>query len=385
MPSESKLLNNLKMCMRDFHPGKEAFPNHSSVYGLAKIPFETSDLPLPFMVFLTFVALLGFGYYGKGEKLAWSIPLVYRKTPFMISHQKFGLQIAAIAVDSQVLDSAKQMLKQMKKGIRIADKLLTPVVAENVRLGEVSVVNKHYMMYDAYQYFRKLADQAFKHSLALQPGPPDFEKWVGQMNRRIKWERKGFYYARAMLDAFYSWLEHVLILLLPFSDFDRTTENLEDILRSDWTAKYNRILKPDTDRNAKRAYNQLQEIKEKYRNPLTHGYFDKSGASLHAHMPVVGAIPVSLSEYKDSIHYSFFFPITEDTYSHICAVFDEVEDLLHETRFARPFRIIEAGLDVRFDDDGLKEYKLAVSSDKNTEEFIETMSRLADDYANMDW
>jgi len=156
-------------------------------------------------------------------------------------------------------------------------------------------------------------------------------------------------------------------------------------MRSDWTTKYNRILKPDTDRDAKRAYNQLQKIKEKYRNPLTHGYFDKSGASLYVHTPVVGAIPISLSEYKNSIYYSSFFPIAKDTYSHICAVFDEVEYLLRATKFARPFKIIDAGLDVRFDDDGLREYKSAISSDKDTEAFIQAMSRLADAYANMDW
>jgi len=72
-------------------------------------------------------------------------------------------------------------------------------------------------------------------------------------------------------------------------------------------------------------------------------------------------------------------------YSDICAAFDNVEHLLRERRFERPLRIIGAGLDIRFDDEGLTEYKHAVASDENTEKFVEATSYAADMYANMDW
>lgn len=387
--TESRLLNNLKMCMRDFHPGKDAIKDYSSVYGLKVIGMESSDPPLPYMVLLTLVGLLGFAYYGREEKIAWSIPLVYKDTPFMVSHQKFGLRIAAVTDDNtddnEVKALGKQMVKQLARGIRIADKLLTPVVAERVKLGEVSVVNKHHMMHDAYTYFRERARDAFEKSDKPPSVNAPMEKVFRGLNKKIQWERKGFYYTRAMLDAFYSWLEHVLILLLPFRDFDRTAENLEDLMRSDWTTKYNRVLSSDTDTDAMRVYNQLQEIKEKYRNCLTHGFFDKSGASLLAHMPTVGAIPVSLSSYRNSIHYSSFFPITQDAFREICSAFDNLEQILLVERFQRPFRIIEAGLDICFDDASLREYKQAIESPQNVEAFVDKMTYLSDKCANMDW
>jgi hypothetical protein len=70
------------------------------------------------MVFLTFVTILGFKYWGKGEKVLWSIPIFYKTTSFQLHHRKFGFTIEAEnprASSTQTL--AREMLTALRKGI----------------------------------------------------------------------------------------------------------------------------------------------------------------------------------------------------------------------------------------------------------------------------
>jgi hypothetical protein len=55
-----------------------------------------NQIPPAHIVFLMFVALLGYKYRGKEEKVAWTIPITYKGTPFLLSHRKFGFRVLTI-------------------------------------------------------------------------------------------------------------------------------------------------------------------------------------------------------------------------------------------------------------------------------------------------
>lgn len=380
----STFFKSLKMCMRDFTPVTNELEGFSSVYDLKMIELEETDKILPYMAFLTFILLLNFKYYGKEEKVAWSIPFIYKEKPFVIYHQKFGFRVASINDEKNTTDLAREMLRQLTRGIKIADGLLKPIVENDVKNGDISVVNKHYILYDSYSFFRAKAKEKFKKS-EIKPQKGGLHQLTNVFNRSAKYERQGFYYTTAMLDAFYSWLEHVLVLLVPFCEFKKNEDDIENLISADWTRKFNRVLKPDEDKDAHRLYNELWEIKENYRNTLAHGFFDKTRGSILVHTPVVGAIPICLSSYSNTIYYNSFHPITKDIFPKICKAFDKTEKFLRTKKFPQPFAIIESGLDIRFDDKGLAEYKDVIRTPEETNSFIEVMSGIADDAINMDW
>jgi hypothetical protein len=198
-----------------------------------------------------------------------------------------------------------------------------------------------------------------------------------------KYQRQGFYYALAMIDAFFSRLEHLLIIVLPFIGFDPKKQSLSYMMSANWTDKYKRVFDLDIDRKAKSLYDELIFVKEKYRNAITHGYFEKQGASLFFHSPPY-AVPILLSRFKDSIHYSFL-PISEKSFKDVCSLFDRTDAFLKSGKTKYGVRYAESGLDVPFDSVFMSEYRSASTSDEAFKEFLDRTCYLADQSENMDW
>ena len=65
-----------------------------------------------------------------------------------------------------------------------------------------------------------------------------------------------------MLSAYFSRLEHVLVLLLAFGDYDPQSDDLARFIGMIWSDKFKRLLKVDSDLNKKRIYDDLRHIKE---------------------------------------------------------------------------------------------------------------------------
>ena len=81
-------------------------------------------------------------------------------------------------------------------------------------------------------------------------------------------------------DAFFSWLEHICVLLLAVSDYDPDSDDILKFVRQDWTTKYNRVFQPHRDRRFERKYKELRRIKESIRNTYTHGGIRTSNSEI---------------------------------------------------------------------------------------------------------
>lgn len=344
--------------------------------------------PLPYMVFICLVIFKGFAYWGKGEKVLWEIPIRYKSYPFLLSHRKFGFRI-----DYKGQEPPKyivtQMVRQLHKASGVADKLMQPFARQQFQSGNVTVANRYLSLDMRYHFFRKKAKQAFarperKRKANAKHKEPVVTEISEAINYQIRAEREGAYYGIAMFDAYFSKLEHLLILVLPFLGFDCTKENLIELMSSQWSDKYKRIFNLAQDRKAKRLYERLSEIKEKYRNTITHGDFEKGGASLYFHIPRLGAVPAHLSRFRDSIHYSFF-PLAMDSYMQICDSLDEVDDFLRTGKTKYGVMFAESGLDVSFSRKSLVKYKVAAQSHAKFISFIEREAYYDSIFTNMDF
>jgi hypothetical protein len=94
---------------------------------------------------------------------------------------------------------------------------------------------------------------------------------------------------------------------------------------------------------------QLTEVVERWRNPYSHGGFEKGHtATLWLHAPGVGALPVGMTNVRNSPHFSFM-PASETDIAEVFALFDELDAWL-KSELHGAFQWIESGLDVRFDE-----------------------------------
>lgn len=374
----------LMHCLKDLEPGED----FDTIYRL-KPPIKEIDedrIPLPYMVYLTLVVLLGFPHWGREEKTAWSIPVTYKGVPFLIAHRKFGLRVDMPNSDQSTQELAGELLLRPGRAAQIADRFLQLPISQQVANANVTVVNRYYLFHERYIFFREKAGTAF-HSPPPDPivlrrdetGQP-----VVTEHDPLQPQKEGFYYTQAMLDAYFNYLEHLLVLLLVFAGFDPANDNVGQFMSADWTTKYNRIFDPDFHPDAKRLYNRLQEIKERIRNTFSHGGFEKQGASLFVHLPGVGATPVQLSKFKGSVNYRLI-PVRVKDFEQIYELLDTFEQYIAITRFSRALRIIQAGLNVRFDEKARQRYAAAITSDEETESFIEQENYWYMINANMDW
>lgn len=194
------------------------------------------------------------------------------------------------------------------------------------------------------------------------------------------------FYTIAMLDAFYSLLEHTFVLILPFLKHDLPTEiTLEKFIGMNWKNKYHHIFSASDKTAVSQQLDTLIQIKEQYRNPLAHGYFQKNGHSFSVHMENLGAIPMALTKHRGSLSYGFEQP-DEKEFNEICTALDKFEKFLAElpeTKYGMIY--IETGFLVAFDIDSRTRYMEAMTSKEAFEGLLDFTGYQIDSAANMDW
>lgn len=113
-----------------------------------------------------------------------------------------------------------------------------------------------------------------------------------------------------------------------------------------WGEKFDRVLGNEGD--ASRYRQRLIQVVERWRNPYSHGGFEKGhGATIYLHTPGVNAaVPVGLTNVRDSPLFSFI-PATETHITEVFELFDAIDPWL-TSELSEAMQWIESGLNVRF-------------------------------------
>lgn len=140
--AHDELQDALRHCLKDFKSDSKPWKG-AAVFREQHVDIPLRLVPPTYMVFLTFVGLLGYEYWGKEEKVAWMIPISYKGTPFLLSHRKFGFRVHSLSETPPKPELTKEMLVQLNKSVKIADGLLQPQFQEQLQKGHVTVANTY--------------------------------------------------------------------------------------------------------------------------------------------------------------------------------------------------------------------------------------------------
>jgi len=303
----------------------------------------------------------------------------FKGVPYFISHQKFGLKIHPANPAETDAKLERELIDRLRHAVRISDGLVKPFAENQIRAGKVSIGNQGGLYRGKYEFFRGKAEECYEAPERV-PG----EDPVITINRKLKMDREGFFYASAALEAYFSYLEHLLVLALAFCDFDPVQDNLATFITSFWTEKFKRIFDLGSDNEAEKVYHALLRLKEKFRNPLSHGGFDRDATTLYFHVPGLGAVPMSLSRHAQSINYGFN-PIVAVSFKEACEVLDRADTFFVTGPKRLEMHCVMSGIDVAFNEGSLRKYKKAMESDAATDAFIEYRLTEMDNAMNMDW
>lgn len=315
-----------------------------------ELRLSPDDAPVPALLKYA-LELVGLRSDGPGEKVAWWVDFLYQGEWCQLAHRKLGVRLT-LATEASKDDAAKKMariLKQLRSSLRVVEKLIEAAAPDLLGAGNATVVNQHSSLRDAYEYFRERAlTPAF---IADKTTVTEYEggatgTWFE--SGAVRMHMNAFHDMIAAITAYLSLLEHVLVLALPFRGFDPAHDDLTMIIGSRWGEKFGRLL--GTDGDASKYRQSLTEVVERWRNPYSHGGFEKGhGATIYLHAPgVYTAVPIGLTKVRNSPLFSFL-PTTETDIAEVFDLFDEIDTWL-KTTMPKVMQWIESGLAVRFDE-----------------------------------
>jgi hypothetical protein len=357
----------------------------------AQVAVERERVPVPWLPYLALVQIIGCRDLGTAEKTMWQVPFRYDGIEAMLTYEKFGLRLYLNAPDNG--DDSQQLAAEIVGKLNAIVKTIEKETLQNLAKqkldsGEVTLLNQQNRLRRAYEHFRTEAEQLLAASEADDTRELGTVEEGDFLTRGISktFERLeiGGFNAIAAINAYFSWLEHVLTLALAFGDVDPSGGTLRSHIGNRWGDKFRRVFNtPDTDAN--RMLGRLHQVAEDYRNTFGHGGFDKHGATIGIQIEGVAPIPARLTDVRRSPHFELY-PFAPLSFREVTAALDEVDHFLNEhptTKFAMTF--IKNGFDVPFDPDSRREYADAMKTKDSFARFLVERSEEIDRIENMEF
>lgn len=385
---KKKVKQTFDFLLKDFEPNPDYIPyyiipeEHETRDPEFIIDTGNSKIDHPYIVFIIFVYLKEYKYWPRWEKVAWIIPVKYKETSFTLSHTKFGFSIRSNTNTVATSKLAVELIGQIKKSTRLAEALIEPSIKQWVQKGNIVLDNDYERIFERYSFFYKKADQEFKKakkiavSTSLTPS---------LSTAYYKHSKNGDFLTIAMLDSYFSLIEHTFVLLLPFVQrVDFSKVDVESYMGLNWKEKFKILFDLTIDVEANQILDKLDKIKEEFRNPLSHGYFQKKTSSFLVPIEPLGAIPIKLT--KDTSPRYTFSQNQARTFVEIHDTFEEGIKFLNshpDTKYGMKY--INSGLVIAYDKASRDLYAKMMGSDEMFDYFIDRQISLSDDYRNMDW
>jgi hypothetical protein len=349
LPGAAEAGERLKRtALRDFARVPEDYQRAGSSY---RITIWPNDAPLPRLYWYA-LRLIGADGGGPGEKVVWWVDFTYRGEWCELAHQKFGLRLFLYteASEEEAQKTMQEIVKKLRSSMRTVEKVILDIAPELLGKGNATVVNQHRSLLRAYEYFRERAtnpvmieDETIYHEPvegSLISGGITFKSGKTQM------QLNAFHDMIAAITAYLSVLEHVFVLALAFADFEPEKDDVTQVIGSRWGEKFDRLM--GKDKQARRYRERLTQVVERWRNPYSHGGFEKGhDATIWLHTPGIGALPVGLTRLRTSPLFSLL-PAGETAMSEVFELFDEI-DAWVESELSEAMQWIHSGLDVQFD------------------------------------
>jgi hypothetical protein len=258
------------------------------------------SLPPYWLVYFLLVDLLGFRNVGQFEKVAWSVPVDLNGKLFLIEHRKFGLGIFAGALLEDERE-AKEVARLIKRGVKAAGPYFAWRAEEAAKASKLNVLNRAAELFERFEFFAKAyadrlaeAERRKDEQIKTQHSPAS---WSTRFPAH-KLRREARHFAISTIESFFSWTEHVFILIAILQGTCVTGDDVRQLARSEWECKFKAAL-DIADPTTKHFYDGLLHIRRQVRNFVAHGSFGKEGEAFQFHS-TAGAVPLRMIEGRAS-------------------------------------------------------------------------------------
>ena len=383
-------------CLRGFAAPSDARPTSgTSAFGM-EVPWGRPLDPWAIRFFI--VDVIGGHDVGRDEKQAWAAPLEMEGNLIWFAFRKFGVSATVYGAETEeeAADIVADCMRRLGKAIPVVTRdLIEPLIAEAVTQGAFTVPNKFGYLHDMYAHLRSLSEATAAEAAVSKPEHSTYANGGASTSYPgAALARDAGFEAVGSLFAFFSLLEHLLVIGLAFTKYDPSQEPFGDFLRMNWGEKFKRVVGLK-DKDDKLIYDILRLLADENRNPSAHGGVDRNVANVHVHLMGYGAVPTGVTSTSQRPTYTFepelprsIFPFAD---YHILGgsvdgweAVDRVLAWMRTGPLADAFTYGESTLPVWFDGDSRRELHAAAAAGE-LEEFMDRRSIMIDQAANMDW
>lgn len=258
--------------------------------------------PIVVPVYFLLVYLLGYEDLGPSEKTVWTIPIEYDKIVFLLELKKSGFYIS-----SPNLKQKQPQLNYVIKQLAKASKAVLPFcdyIAENaIENSQLSIINNSRQLFERFDSFLQMYNEKMK---MFKNEKEVFHKETGSW---LLYDKNAQWLAIAAIEAFFSWTEHVFVLLAVFFNKVKNGKELVWLAKnSTWAEKYKKVFDLNNKKD-KDFYDKLTNLRDEIRNYMAHGTFSKDARSIMFHTKM-GAIPLNFkNESKTNISFNLEYMI----------------------------------------------------------------------------
>lgn len=342
------------------------------------------SLPPYYLIYFLFVDLLGYKNLGKFEKVAWSVPIDYKGTAYLLEHRKLGMGLFASDKENQESDCL-EIVKRIAKAVKAAHPYFEWLASEAAKRSDLNVLNHSLRLYDRYEYFVDEYKKKIHEANARK------DERIRTQHSSNSWSIEIPYYglkkesewlAISAIDAFFSFTEHVFIHAAILRGVLLTGEDVANLADNEWAVKFKACLDIQ-DQEVKIHYDHLISIKRQIRNYVAHGAFGKNGEAFQIHSGA-GAVPLLLPHQKGSSRFSMQSGIDFNEEEAIKAVEDFMDFYWESNNFPEVI-YIQSSMPSILPYAADSTYARAMSSTEDMKSFVKYLTRVHDDAANMDW
>ncbi len=344
------------------------------------------QLPEPYLVYFLLVDVLDYKDLGRWEKLAYSIPVDFNGTAYLVEHRKFGLGLFAADPEAQE-DDATTIVHLIGKAVKAAQPYFDHLANEAADGSNLNLRNHSRTLYDRYIFFRNLFEEK-QADLEKRKDEYMAEDPISE-NRLTKWhfflesKREASWLGLAAVEAFFSWTEHVFIHISVLKSVCTTGREVRQLARADWSTKMKTALDID-EVEIKDLYDELAAIRRQLRNYVVHGAFGKDGEAFSFHSRA-GAIPLLLPHREGRKRFRFGSGMDLDPTKAFDIIARFESHLWDGWRAGAKLYIQDYGLPAILSMAADGTYERASSSEQPMIEFTEQLAKQFDDHTNMDW
>lgn len=343
-------------------------------------------LPEPYLVYFLLVDVLDYKDLGRWEKLAYSIPVDFNGTAYLVEHRKFGLGLFAADPEAQE-DDATTIVHLICNAVKSAQPYFDHLANEAADGSKLNLKNHSSTLYERYMYFRELFEE--KQAEAEMRKDECIVKEGISENGGTRWRsfrkssREASWLGLAAVEAFFSWTEHVFIHIAVLSGACKTGREVRQLASADWSTKIKTALDID-EVEVKGLYDELAVIRRQLRNYVAHGAFGKDGEAFSFHSSA-GAIPLLLPHREGRRLFRFGSGLDLDPTKALDTIARFESHLWDGWRAGAKLYIQDYGLPAILSMSADGTYEQASSSERTMVDFTKQLAKQFDDERNMDW